>query len=555
MKIKGIRDIAITSLNVVIAAGRETEKGFEYFGDVAGDTADAAAEAAPKSVGTSTDATSVVRATAKTVGAVSKSAFLIAAKVSGAAAAAAENLKEIGQMYAETKIEKAQYKYEIRQQLKEIESQMGDEASMRMAVFKAKEHTRQISEKYRAVLQKGLRLMEERKAFNAKIAAKTQGKRYMDMAFRMNLNGALSKYRSMFDLASRYSYLAAKAYDYETNLSDRDPASAKPLLTDIVKKRTLGQYQDGQYVVGRGGLGDILVRMKANFDSLKGQMGFNNPQTETGRFSLRHELFRIKEGENGVSAIDEKEMTPEEIENKYKRIKNDYDWRSMLKKCRVDDLWAVPEFRKFCRPFTDEAAGKQPGLVIEFTSNVIFGKNFFGHPLGGGDHAYDPTNFATKVRSVGLWFDGYDNSQLSETPRAYLIPAGMDVMLVPDSTDLDAREWTVVDQRLPVPMPVGDSDLNSPDWIPSLDGLDGSMVEIRRYSSFRAYHDSGYFNANEMSHDSRLIGRSVWNSHWVLIIPGGTFHYDTDFGLETFINTVTDIKLFFQTYAISGGKK
>ncbi len=292
-----------------------------------------------------------------------------------------------------------------------------------------------------------------------------------------------------------------------------------------------------------------MARLNANFAALKTQMGFNNPQTETGRFSLRYELFRIKDG---VTDADKDKLTPEEIKE---GKKNDKAWSDILASSRVSDLWAVPEFRKFCRPFTKEEAGAQPGLVIPFTSNVIFGKNFFGHKLGGGDHAYDPTNFATKVRSVGLWFEGYDKSQLSETPRAYLIPAGMDSMLVPDSTDMKTRQWTVVDQKLPVPLPVGDSDLNNPDWIPSLDSLDGSMAEIRRYSSFRAYHDAGYFNANEMSHDSRLIGRSVWNSRWMIIIPGGTFNYDADGGLDTFIKTVTDIKLFFQTYAMSGGKK
>lgn len=141
---------------------------------------------------------------------------------------------------------------------------------------------------------------------------------------------------------------------------------------------------------------------------------------------------------------------------------------------------------------------------------------------------------------------------MSETPRCYLIPVGMDVMLVPDSEDLDSREWTVVDQRLPVPMPVGDSDLNDPGWIPSLDGLDGSMIQIRRYSSFRAYHDAGYFDASQMSYDSRLVGRSVWNTQWMLIIPGATFHFDAEDGLDVFIDTVTDIKMFFETYAISG---
>ncbi len=542
------------AFNVAIAGADKLQAGFNALAAETKETTNAAVESMPKVVGLSSDATSSARGVLKVIGSVAKKVSKGLALVAGTAKTALEQEKEIAEMDKDTNIQKVNYHHDIQQQLKEIEGHMGNEAPKRMAVFKAQEHMRQISEKYRAVLAKGLRLMEERKAFNAKVAAKTQGKRYMDMAFRLNMNNALSKYRSMFDLASRYSYLAAKAYDYETNLSDRDPASAKPLLTDIVKKRTLGQYQDDRYIVGRGGLGDILARMAANFDALKGQMGFNNPQTETGRFSLRHELFRIKEGA-GTTSYDDDSATPGEVEAQYRRVQNDEDWRNVLQTCRVKNLWAIPAFRKFCRPFTQEDEGAQPGLVIEFASNVIFGKNFFGWPLGGGDHAYDPTNFATKVRSVGLWFDGYDNSKLSETPRAYLIPAGMDVMLVPNSTDLDSREWTVVDQKLPVPLPVGDSDLNNPDWIPSLDSLDGPMTQIRRYSSFRAYHDSGYFDANQMSYDSRLIGRSVWNSRWVLIIPGGTFHYDTNQGLDTFIDTVTDIKLFFQTYAMSGGKK
>jgi len=55
-----------------------------------------------------------------------------------------------------------------------------------------------------------------------------------DMAFRVNLNQSLSKYRNAFDLAARYEYLAAKTYDYETNLDELNAASARPLLTDIV---------------------------------------------------------------------------------------------------------------------------------------------------------------------------------------------------------------------------------------------------------------------------------------------------------------------------------
>ena len=91
------------------------------------------------------------------------------------------------------------------------------------------------------------------------------------------------------------------------------------------------------------------------------------------------------------------------------------------------------------------------------------------------------------------------------------------------------------------------------------------MFEVRRHSDFRAYHDSGYLNQSEMQYDSRLIARSVWNSRWLLIIPGRNLLYDPDEGLETFIhgptlfggderteNGISDIKLFFETYSYSG---
>ncbi len=69
-----------------------------------------------------------------------------------------------------------------------------------------------------------------------------------------------------------------------------------------------------------------------------------------------------------------------------------------------------------------------------------------------------------------------------------------------------------------------------------------------------------------MVSDSRLVGRSVWNRRWMIIIPGGTFLNDPNEGLDTFINGkripgggaardgdgVDDIRIFFKTYAYSG---
>ena len=69
--------------------------------------------------------------------------------------------------------------------------------------------------------------------------------------------------------------------------------------------------------------------------------------------------------------------------------------------------------------------------------------------------------------------------------------------------------------------------------------------------------------ASETINNSRLVGRSVWNSRWLLIIPGGTLNADRDEGLQRLINGelrdgertgngITDILIFFQTYAFAG---
>ena len=111
-----------------------------------------------------------------------------------------------------------------------------------------------------------------------------------------------------------------------------------------------------------------------------------------------------------------------------------------------------------------------------------------------------------------------------------------------------------------------------PNWVPIHDSLYGTFAGIRRHGRIRAYHDSGDFNPAETIGNSRLIGRSVWNTRWMLIIPAGTLHWDRDEGLNRFIygtetaggpvtdpdgverdgNGVSDIKLFFQTYAYEG---
>jgi len=414
--------------------------------------------------------------------------------------------------------------------LGELTQLLRTEPPARVEAFALREALQQTFGRYLAALAKGERIEEERVAFRKRVAAQTTESRYADMTYRIFRNDALQKYRAVFDLAARYVFLAATAYDYETSLLGTDNRSGSTFLTDIIRQRSLGQVVNGTPVAGTPGLADPLARLSQNFTVLKTQLGFNNPGAEQGRFSLRNELFRLRDS-------------------------SDDAWRAQLRLHRVDNLWDVPEFRRYARAFAPESAGAQTGLVIRFPTTVTFGLNFFTWPLGGGDSAYDSSRFATKIQSAGVAFANYPSAGLSQTPRVYLVPVGEDILRSPTVNDFQTRSWRVVDEVLPVPFAIGSTAIKDPNWIPINDSLGGSFADIRHFASFRAFPYTDTFDPFDPSHvatDNRLIGRSVWNTDWMLIIPGGTFLSDGAAGLDTFINSVSDIKLFLQTYSYPG---
>ena len=405
------------------------------------------------------------------------------------------------------------------------------------------------------LLAEGERLIFERGQTRARAAQRIQSQRYADISFRIFRDDALRRYQTAFDLAARYTYLAAKAYDYETGLlnSDTTRTPGSKFLADVVRARLPGRFYVwlGTPMVGgptgEPGLADILARMKGDWDVVKGRYGFNNPDTETSRFSLRSELYRISPAAS-----------------------SDTTWAQALENCKVANLHEVPEFIRYCRPFID-TTNVEPALVIPFPTFVVARKNFFGQDLAGGDNAYDASHAATKIRSAGVWFTGYNTTfntnstggGLGNEPRVYLIPVGQDVMRSPTRNAIETRSWTVFDQAIPLPYNVGGADVDNPDWIPVMHSLHEPLAQVRRYASLRAYHDNGQFNEAETHNNSRLVGRSVWNTRWLLIIPGSTLLADPNEGIERFVhgalvngsrdgNGIKDIKIFFQTYSING---
>ena len=398
---------------------------------------------------------------------------------------------------------------------------------------------------YRAAVAEGNRLLTERETWRQHCSNAAVGNRYQDMYYRIQRNSALAKYDASFETAQRYVWELAKVYDYETGLLSGDPQAGDAFLASVIGTRALGTKGVTMSADGSdGGLHDLVARMSANWDVLKGRLGVNNPNSDARWFSLRYSLFRIAPGAEGDAA-----------------------WRRELEKYWVDDIRTVPEFARHCQPPEDGSAVplKRPGLVISFSTTIDDAKNFFGRTLQGGEGAFSSSDYATKIANVGVSLEGYQAlcvqsaEGLAVNPNVYLVPVGTDYMRAPAGTSRRTIGFNVVDQVLPLPYAVGSTELDDDDWVSTFAGLDGTSdayAKIRRHSTLVA---NGAFSS------TRLHGRSVWNSRWLLVIPASALNADGARGLRTFIDGldsdkdgkidipgVRDIAIGIQAYSRQG---
>lgn len=422
---------------------------------------------------------------------------------------------------------------------------------------------------YHALLAEGDRLQAERQVARQRAAAVVQGYRTRDAGFRIFRNEKLERYKTLFDLASRYAFLAANAYDYETGLLGT--AAGRSFVNRIINARALGVVRGGQPQfagsnTGDPGLSSALAEMKADWEVLRGRLGFNNPDAYGTTVSLRTENYRILPGTN-----------------------SDPNWKDVLLQHRVADLLADADVRRYCRQISPGDGQPVPGIVIDFSTTIAGGYNLFGQKLAAGDHAFSPSSFATKIFGVGVALEGYrgmddpnanggqggsspadpdlgflDPLALAATPYIYLIPVGVDSMRSPPLGDTSQiRTWTVDDVAVPLPFNIGASDFSTHSLQQSSDFLTEPFFAIRKHQAFRPVSSPSifgsmvvYWTGGELQRsqytNTRLLGRSVWNSRWKLIIPGNTLLNDSQEGLDRFVNTVRDIKLYFSTYSYSG---
>ena len=161
-------------------------------------------------------------------------------------------------------------------------------------------------------------------------------------------------------------------------------------------------------------------------------------------------------------------------------------------------------------------------------------------------------------------------TQLAADPVVYLVPVGFDCLRAPGLADGTYWRYSVVDQVIAAPYAIGSYELDNDLWMPSANDADweggDATVKISKHPSFRAYFDpAGGAPTDDRLDATRLVGRSVWNTRWLLVIPAGSMNADREKALSVFINgsdtnrdgkldlkPVSDIRIGFRTYSQSG---
>ena len=541
------------------------------------DVKETALEALPKStivgVASGGDLMSPARASIEATIALQKAAISGASIAGQAVAGAAEvagniisrlhKIREI--MPLENKLEFLSHGFELEMALEELRSRLVTISGRLVEMESA-------GRNYATLVAEGDRIQQEREVYRQRASAVIQGFRTRDAAFRIFRNEKLERYKTLFDLASSYAYLALNAYDYETGLL-HTPAG-KEFLSRVVSARALGVVRNGepQFAgsdTGDSGLSSILAETKADWDVLKGRLGFNNPDAYGTTVSLRTENLRILPGTEG-----------------------EQPWQDVLHQSRRANLLDDEDVRRYCMQIDSGNGLPVPGLLLDFSTVIANGYNLFGRTLAAGDQVFSPSSFATKIFAVGVALEGYrgmnnpavnagavnaagaispadpsawflDPKALAGTPYVYLIPVGLDSMRSPPLGDVSVvRTWSVDDVTVPMPFNIGASGFSTAPRYQSSDSLSEPLFGFRKHQAFRPVSTLGAFSGNifgvggqlqpSQYTNRRLIGRSVWNSRWKLVIPGYTLLGNPDEGLDRFIQTVKDVKLHFVTYSYAG---
>ena len=498
-------EVNIVALNALYFAASTANKLASRAASSARAAAAAAREALPRVVGVSSDITSVARSVVLATGGISAETSEALADVSALAALGLQQSKEIMQVSAETKFAQIRGGVVSLERMNRFRALLRQEPQFRNALYTRYEAVRQASDNYRSTLAEAQRVLIQRHRLRSLTAGDIRQLRYRDMAYRLLRGEASARYRAQFDRVLKEAFLLARVFDYSTNYAESDPdAPTASFYERLLRARTLGILRhDGDLQDNADdSLASILAEMKREYDEVRQHLGIPIRKPET--MSLRTGLFRIPAGIQDDS--EEYDLGIGEV------------WRRRLQSYVVPSLKDVPELRGCCRDMPQGSA-----LVIPFATPLADNEsvfNHFGFLMGGGDARFNSSLIDSKLTTVRVVLDGYDDKELSRTPGVYLVPAGEDIFRSPPTSDaydapLEIRSWSLGPQRLPDTTPGRSTFSDSADSQPS------AVFRQRRFGPFDAM--LGSEQANDPEQSARLTtqyyGRSIYNTRWLLVIP------------------------------------
>ncbi|MCO6435511.1 MAG: hypothetical protein J5J06_00295 [Phycisphaerae bacterium] len=379
------------------------------------------------------------------------------------------------------------------------------QAILELAV--AENQARQAFAVVRKDFQEGKRLLDERDRVRRVQRDKLQDFRFRDLAYRTFRNHALEQYGAFFDLADRYVMLAARAFAYEYN--ERD-------AVDTEMRALYGEQLLGTESAVDRGLESVIARL----DERRQESDFASRLQKLSLFDQGGDEFSLRKNLLGL-AIDPAHDTAQQ------QLEKNKAFRAVLESSIVQDLLEVPAFAQLASIDSDRDGG--PAIVLTFPTEVA-GRTLFGRRRGTQFGA--PANFDTcsnpKLFEFAILLEGVDNPSALGVDGplifAHFLPVGSSMLRTPTTGDCalrPVRTWAVVDQKIPGVLSAyrsaGESILDVFD-LPRL-ATSADLYEINRFPVSQAQVRQ---TENPVFQDD-LAGWSVWNTQWMLAIPGRQF--------------------------------
>jgi hypothetical protein len=211
---------------------------------------------------------------------------------------------------------------------------------------------------------------------------------------------------------------------------------------------------------------------------------------------------------------------------------SDLRFRTTLESRIVERVEDEPFVRDYLKLSSARDFG--PAIVLPFATELD-GRNVFGE---GPDEPFGntalPLSRNLKIRTFGVRFEGVEESLASDEFGAvtvFLVPTGESILRentnAPTIEEEALRYFPTVDVFLPAPrlIALGDASASGFNpWVASAGSNGDYLSEIKRYVESTAQIELG----QEVFHNSTLAGRALWNTGWLLIIPGSQWTGSSD---------------------------